>query len=127
MNTSRLWPGAAITHCVQTGRFAQLTERPQGGVTKSFVEVEYAGKDRLFVPVEQLDRLRRYSYDGTPPTLNTLGREQWKKTKEIAGELHLSVKTVEYYREQIKRKLSLKDAAELTQYATAWVQREIPA
>jgi DNA-binding NarL/FixJ family response regulator len=52
---------------------------------------------------------------------------QWKKTKEIAGELHLSVKTVEYYREQIKRKLNLKDASELTQYATAWVQREIPA
>ncbi|MCO5052399.1 MAG: response regulator transcription factor [Verrucomicrobiae bacterium] len=52
---------------------------------------------------------------------------QWKKTKEIAGELHLSVKTVEYYREQIKRKLNLRDAAELTQYATAWVQREVPA
>lgn len=54
-----------------------------------------------------------------------LGR--WKKTKEIAGELHLSVKTVEYYREQIKRKLCLRDAAELVQYATAWVQREVPA
>lgn len=52
---------------------------------------------------------------------------QWKKTKEIAHELHLSVKTVEYYREQIKRKLNLKDASELTQYATSWVQREIPA
>ncbi|MDQ3023761.1 MAG: transcription-repair coupling factor, partial [bacterium] len=64
------------------GRFAQLAERTQGGVIKSFVEVEYAGKDRLFVPVEQLDRLRRYSYDGTTPILNTLGREQWKKTKE---------------------------------------------
>ena len=50
---------------------------------------------------------------------------QWKKTKEIAGELHLSVKTIEYYREQIKRKLNLKDASELTQYATAWVQREV--
>jgi len=49
---------------------------------------------------------------------------QWKKTKEIAQELHLSVKTVEYYREQIKRKLTLRDASELTQYATAWVQRE---
>lgn len=48
---------------------------------------------------------------------------QWKKTKEIAQELHLSVKTVEYYREQIKRKLSLRDAGELTQYATSWVQR----
>jgi DNA-binding NarL/FixJ family response regulator len=52
---------------------------------------------------------------------------RWRKTKEIALELHLSVKTIEYYREQIKRKLNLKDAAELTQYATAWVQRETPA
>jgi DNA-binding NarL/FixJ family response regulator len=51
---------------------------------------------------------------------------QWKKTRDIADELHLSVKTIEYYREQIKRKLNLKDASELTQYATAWVKREIP-
>ncbi len=51
---------------------------------------------------------------------------RWKKTREIAEELHLSVKTVEYYREQIKRKLNIRDAAELTQYATSWVQREIP-
>lgn len=51
---------------------------------------------------------------------------RWKKTKEIAQELHLSVKTIEYYREQIKKKLNLKDAGELTQYATAWVQRETP-
>ncbi|MBC8096179.1 MAG: response regulator transcription factor [Akkermansiaceae bacterium] len=48
----------------------------------------------------------------------------WKKTREIAEELHLSIKTIEYYREQIKRKLGLKDASELTQYATSWVQRE---
>ena len=51
---------------------------------------------------------------------------QWKKTREIVAELHLSIKTIEYYREQIKRKLNLKDAGELTQYATSWVQREIP-
>jgi len=51
---------------------------------------------------------------------------RWKKTKEIAAELHLSVKTVEYYREQIKKKLNLKGGAELTQYATSWVQRETP-
>jgi len=51
---------------------------------------------------------------------------QWKKTKEIADELHLSVKTIEYYREQIKRKLNLKSGSELTHYATSWVQREQP-
>ena len=51
---------------------------------------------------------------------------QWKTTREIADELHLSVKTIEYYREQIKHKLNLKNSAELTQHATAWVQRELP-
>jgi DNA-binding NarL/FixJ family response regulator len=52
---------------------------------------------------------------------------EWKKTSEIAHELHLSVKTIEYYREQIKRKLNLKNSAELTQYATAWVKKELPS
>ncbi|MGD0258718.1 MAG: response regulator transcription factor [Verrucomicrobiota bacterium] len=51
---------------------------------------------------------------------------QWKKTKEIAQELHLSIKTIEYYREQIKQKLNLNSAVELIQHATAWVQREYP-
>jgi DNA-binding NarL/FixJ family response regulator len=49
---------------------------------------------------------------------------QWKTTRDIAEELHLSIKTIEYYREQIKRKLNLKNAAELTQRATSWVERE---
>ena len=45
---------------------------------------------------------------------------------DIADELHLSIKTIEYYREQIKKKLNLKSASELTQYATSWVEREEP-
>jgi DNA-binding NarL/FixJ family response regulator len=52
---------------------------------------------------------------------------EWKKTGEIAQELHLSIKTIEYYREQIKRKLNLKNSAALTQYATAWVKKELPS
>ena len=51
---------------------------------------------------------------------------QWKGTSDIARQLHLSIKTIEYYREQIKQKLDLKSAAELTRHATAWVQRELP-
>ncbi len=51
---------------------------------------------------------------------------QWKKTKEIATSLNLSVKTIEYYREQIKQKLNLKNGGELTHYATSWVQQEGP-
>jgi len=42
-------------------------------------------------------------------------------TKEIAGRLNLSVKTIETYRANIKEKLDLRDARELVQYAIRWV------
>jgi DNA-binding NarL/FixJ family response regulator len=40
----------------------------------------------------------------------------------IAEKLHLSVKTVETYREQIKAKLNLGSASELAQYAISWAK-----
>jgi DNA-binding NarL/FixJ family response regulator len=43
-------------------------------------------------------------------------------TRHIARELSLSVKTIETYRERIKRKLDLKDSAELIQYAVQWAR-----
>jgi DNA-binding NarL/FixJ family response regulator len=49
---------------------------------------------------------------------------QWQGTSQIANQFHLSVKTVEYYREQIKEKLNLKNASELVRYASQWVQRD---
>lgn len=42
-------------------------------------------------------------------------------TREIAEKLHLSVKTVEVHRANIKEKLSLKTATELVRYAVRWV------
>jgi DNA-binding NarL/FixJ family response regulator len=42
----------------------------------------------------------------------------------IAEKLHLSVKTIQTYREHIKRKLSLNSSAELAHYATHWVEFE---
>jgi DNA-binding NarL/FixJ family response regulator len=43
------------------------------------------------------------------------------KTAEIAERLHLSVKTVETYRDRIRQKLDLSDGTRLTHYATRWV------
>ena len=45
-------------------------------------------------------------------------------TRQIAGELHLSIRTVEAYREYIKHKLSLKNSTELVQHAFHWVHHE---
>jgi len=47
---------------------------------------------------------------------------QWQSTRQIASTLHLSIKTVEHYREKIKEKLNLASASELVQYAVRWTQ-----
>lgn len=43
-------------------------------------------------------------------------------TREVADKLHLSVKTIESYRANIKRKLGLGNASELMRYAVDWVR-----
>ena len=45
-------------------------------------------------------------------------------TRQIAEELHLSVKTVETYQGHLKDKLGLKNSRELLQYAIQWAIRE---
>jgi DNA-binding NarL/FixJ family response regulator len=45
-------------------------------------------------------------------------------TREIADDLHISIKTVETYQAHIKEKLSLKNARELVQHAFQWVTHE---
>ena len=44
-------------------------------------------------------------------------------TRQVAAQLHLSFKTVETHRENIKHKLGLRDSAELVRHAAHWVQR----
>ncbi len=47
---------------------------------------------------------------------------QGKSTREIAGELHLSPKTVDVHRGNIKEKLALKNATALLRYAVRWCE-----
>jgi DNA-binding NarL/FixJ family response regulator len=45
-------------------------------------------------------------------------------TKEVAAELHLSVKTIETHRAHIKEKLGFRDAGEMVRFAIDWVAQE---
>jgi DNA-binding NarL/FixJ family response regulator len=49
---------------------------------------------------------------------------QGRKTKEIAHDLRLSIKTVQTYREHLKEKLQLKDATSLVRFAVQWVESQ---
>jgi len=45
-------------------------------------------------------------------------------TREIANDLHLSIKTIETHRAHIKEKLGFKDAGEMVRFAIDWVAQE---
>ena len=49
---------------------------------------------------------------------------QGRETKELARELHVSPKTIEVHRANIKVKLQIKSMAELIRYAVRWVESE---
>jgi DNA-binding NarL/FixJ family response regulator len=49
---------------------------------------------------------------------------QGKSTRDIAGQLHLSPKTVDVHRSHVKEKLELKDATALIRHAVRWVETQ---
>ena len=77
-------------------RFAGFDTRTVAAVTRDYLYLEYAGSDRVFVPVDQLAKLSRYvGAGGEHPPLSKLGGNRWETLKararraaqELAGEL----------------------------------------
>ncbi|OQW42217.1 MAG: transcription-repair coupling factor [Proteobacteria bacterium SG_bin5] len=90
-----LSPGDLVVHSDHgIGRYTGLISIPVGQSPHDCVALEYAGGDKLYVPVENIDVLTRYgSEEGA--SLDKLGGEAWQRRKakmkerirEIAGEL----------------------------------------
>ncbi|MGA9860238.1 MAG: transcription-repair coupling factor [Solirubrobacteraceae bacterium] len=77
-------------------RFAGFDTKTVAGVTRDYLYLEYAGSDRVFVPVDQLAKISRYvGAGGSHPPLSKLGGNRWDTIKararraaqEMAGEL----------------------------------------
>jgi transcription-repair coupling factor (superfamily II helicase) len=77
-------------------RFAGFDTKTVANVTRDYLYLEYAGSDRVFVPVDQLAKISRYvGAGGTHPPLSKLGGTRWDRIKararraaqELAGEL----------------------------------------
>ncbi len=67
------------------GRFDMLHTIESGGMAREFMMLIYADDAKLFVPVERLDLVSRYSSgEATSPTLDRLGGLGWQKTKAKA-------------------------------------------
>ena len=62
------------------GVFVGLKQINVGHETREFMELRYAGDDKLFVPVDRLDLVQKLSGSGRP-TLDRLGGATWEKAK----------------------------------------------
>ncbi len=92
-----LSPGDLVVHSDHgVARYGGLTSIMVGKAPHDCVALEYAGGDKLYVPVENIDVLTRYgSSDSERAPLDRLGGEAWQRRKsrmkerilEIAGDL----------------------------------------
>jgi transcription-repair coupling factor (superfamily II helicase) len=91
-----LTPGDLVVHVEHgIGRYEGLTQIPVAKAPHDCVALSYAGGDKLYVPVENIDVLSRYGSESDGVALDRLGGEAWQRRKakmkerirEIAGEL----------------------------------------
>ncbi len=65
------------------GRFIGIRKLELEGVTKDYITIQYAGTDKLYIPVTQLDMVSKYigPRDDSGVKLNKLSSGEWQKTR----------------------------------------------
>jgi transcription-repair coupling factor (superfamily II helicase) len=86
MDLSALRPGDYVVHTEHgIGRFIGLQRLQYGERSVETVAIEYAGGDRLYVPVDRLDLVRKYvGPSDEPPALDRLGGRTWQAKQRRA-------------------------------------------
>ena len=78
------------------GIYMGITTIEKNGLKKDYLLIQYKGNDKLYMPVEDITKLYKYSSkEGSKPTINKLNSVEWTKTKlrikerikNITGEL----------------------------------------
>ncbi len=79
-------PGDFVVHLEHgIARFAGVVKMDDDGNKKEYLLLQYAGGDRLYVPIDQIDRVSRYVGTGDQqPALNRLGAQEWTRSKQKA-------------------------------------------
>ena len=90
-------PGDYVVHAAHgVAFFKELVRQSLEGVSRDYLLLEYAQSDKLYVPVEQLDRVTRYvGAEGASPRLTRLNTADWSRamkkarsaTKQLAFDL----------------------------------------
>ena len=81
---TKLAVGDYVVHNVHgIGVYNGIKMLTVSGISKDYLEVLYLGTDKIYIPVEKIDLLSKYSgQEGVAPKVNKLGGVEWAKTKE---------------------------------------------
>jgi transcription-repair coupling factor (superfamily II helicase) len=103
-------------------RFKGMRLIESEGAHREYLELEYAEGDRLFVPVENLDRVQKYLGGEGQPALHRLGTSDWTRARGRAR------KVVQDVADELLKIYSLREARPGIAFApdTAW-QAELEA
>jgi transcription-repair coupling factor len=92
-----LKPGDFVVHADHgVAKFTGLDKKTVDGITKEYLKLAYAENDKLFVPIDQADKVNKYvGSEELMPKLTRLGSAEWntitsrvkKETQKIAKEL----------------------------------------
>lgn len=64
------------------GQYLGLRTLTVGGMHRDYLHIQYAGNDKLYIPIEQIDLVRKYiGVEGKKPKLHALGGGEWSRAK----------------------------------------------
>lgn len=87
--------GEYVVHSIHgVGIYKGLTQQEIDGQLKDYLTIEYASKDKLHIPAEQINLLCRYRGSGSvKPKLSRMGGNDWETTK---NKVKKAVETIAY-------------------------------
>ncbi len=104
--TVQIKAGDYVVHTVHGIGYCEGTEKLNAaGIIKDFVVLRYKDGDKLYVPIDQMDMLSKFT-GGETPRLNKIGGKEFAKTKEKVKQSvkKLAIDLLQLYSEREKQK-----------------------
>lgn len=113
------------------GRYDGLITMDLSGVKRDYLHIAYAGTDYLYVPVDQVNLILKYSSkEGFIPKLSRLGTKQWsnvkKRVKDKLTDLSDQLLNMYQQRLQVKGFAHLKESEMHKEFSSYFQYEETP-